>query len=1328
MKKRGRDYLSKIGLFLIALLIMNLVYFPIEAHAAKEDLKLELKTDTPVVTVGGTVKITLAINGTNNISLIGGTGISYATAFFVMNGSVFGTPTYNATLSSENLLTSGNDLVYPYNPVNPSVGSGNDRFSYAAETPTNVFMKDDCGGADNSVDIVTFFIPVKSGATPGVYQFSFMGNDTTEINEKPALTTDYTEYNPSVNSISIQVVAAQTNHTISFDANGGTGTVTSMQVADGQTSSALPAGTGLTAPTGKKFDSWNTKADGTGTKYAAGATVANVTADMTLYAQYVEDTPQVTHTISFDVNGGTGSVSSMQVADGQTSSALPDGSGLTAPTGKKFDSWNTKADGTGTKYAAGATVANVTADMTLYAQYVEDTPQVTHTISFDANGGTGSVTSLQVADGQTSSALPDGSGLTVPTGKKFDSWNTKADGTGTKYAAGATVANVTADMTLYAQYVEDTPQVTHTISFDVNGGTGSVTSLQVADGQASSALPAGIGLTAPTGKKFDSWNTKADGTGTKYAAGATVANVTADMTLYAQYVEDTPQVTHTISFDVNGGTGSVTSLQVADGQTSSALPDGSGLTVPTGKKFDSWNTKADGTGTKYAAGATVANVTADMTLYAQYVEDTPQVTHTISFDVNGGTGSVTSMQVADGQASSALPAGTGLTAPTGKKFDSWNTKADGTGTKYAAGATVANVTADMTLYAQYVEDTPQVTHTISFDVNGGTGSVTSLQVADGQTSSALPAGTGLTAPTGKKFDSWNTKADGTGTKYAEGATVANVTADMTLYAQYVEDTPQVTHTISFDVNGGTGTVTSLQVADGQTSSALPEGTGLTAPTGKKFDSWNTKADGTGTKYAAGATVANVTADMTLYAQYVEDTPQVTHTISFDVNGGTGSVTSLQVADGQTSSALPEGTGLTAPTGKKFDSWNTKADGTGTKYAAGATVANVTADMTLYAQYVTDSSSGGGSSHSGGGSSSTSASTTIKIVTDKDSKEAVINFSSSSAKVTAVQIKDVIASNKDNNIIIKQNDVTMTFKKGTMQEVSGKTEYDFGVSFATGTLKDTIKKAAGDSFIQSLHFNYSGQLPAKATIDINLGKAYSGQTLNYNYYNPQTGKLEFKQKSTVDSNGIFTVQQSSCSDYVITKYVSATPGKLNLNVESWVNPFTDVAKSDWFYKSVAILNQNNIMGGTDASAFSPNLGTNRGMIATILYRLNGSKETFDSSFTDVTKDQYYANAVAWAQNKGIVTGYGNNIFAPNNNITREQLVSILWRYAGSPVVTDYNGIASFKDAFDISDYAKQAFAWAYQQKIISGKGDNSLDPKGLATRAEVAMMITSYAEK
>ncbi|WP_312654311.1 S-layer homology domain-containing protein, partial [Aminipila sp.] len=455
---------------------------------------------------------------------------------------------------------------------------------------------------------------------------------------------------------------------------------------------------------------------------------------------------------------------------------------------------------------------------------------------------------------------------------------------------------------------------------------------------------------------------------------------------------------------------------------------------------------------------------------------------------------------------------------------------------------------------------------------------------------------------------------------------------------------------------------------------------------------------------------------------------VTHTISFDVNGGTGSVSSLQVTYGQASSALPGGTGLTAPTGKKFDSWNTKADGTGTKYASGATVANVTADMALYAQYVTDSSSGGGSSHSGGSSSSASASTSIKIVTDKETKEAVISFSSSSAKVTAAQIKDVITSNKDNNVVIKQNDFTMTFKKGTMQEVSGKTEYDFGVSFGTGTLKDTTKKAAGDSFIQSLHFNYSGQLPAKATIDINLGKAYSGQTLNYNYYDPQTGKLEFKQKSTVDSNGIFTVQQSSCSDYVITKDVSATPGKLNLNVESWVNPFTDVAKSDWFYKSVAILNQNNIMGGTDASAFSPNLGTNRAMIATILYRLDGSKETFDSSFTDVTKDKYYANAVAWAQNKGIVTGYGNNIFAPNNNITREQLVSILWRYAGSPVVTDYNGIASFKDAFDISDYAKQAFAWAYQQKIISGKGDNSLDPKGLATRAEVAMMITSYAEK
>ncbi|WP_312654308.1 InlB B-repeat-containing protein, partial [Aminipila sp.] len=652
------------------------------------------------------------------------------------------------------------------------------------------------------------------------------------------------------------------------------------------------------------------------------------------YVRFYEPLTKM-YTVRFDVNGGIGNFSSWHVTEGQPSLALPDGTGLTAPATKLFESWNTKPDGTGIKYAAGATIANVTADTTLYAQYV-DMPK--YTISFNPNGGTGSVPSLQVTEGQTSSALPDGSGFTAPTDMKFHIWNTKADGTGTMYAAGSTIPNVTADVTLYACYSSKIKSIVFYKSPFVT-----YLSWRISEGQSTPAFPDGRGFKAPKGKKFDSWNTKVDGAGTKYAAGTILTNVTTSMWLYAQYI-DIPQVTHTISFYANGGKGSITSLQVADGQTSSVLPDGSSLTAPIGKKFDSWNTKADGSGTKYIPGATVANVTTDVTLYAQYI-DIPQVTHTISFNVNGGTGSVSSLQVADGQTSSVLPDGTGLIAPAGKKFDSWNTKADGRGTKYASGATVANVTSDMTLYAQYV-DIPQVTHTISFDANGGTGGISSQQVADGQTSSALLDGSSLTAPAGKRFDSWNTESDGSGTKYTAGATVANVTTDVTLYAQYI-DIPQVTHTISFNANGGTGSVSSFQVADGQASSVLPDGTGVIAPAGKRFDSWNTESDGSGTKYIPGAMVANVTSDMTLYAQYV-DIPQVTHTISFDANGGTGGISSQQVADGQTSSVLPDGTGVIAPAGKKFDSWNTKADGRGTKYAAGVTVANVTSDMTLYA--------------------------------------------------------------------------------------------------------------------------------------------------------------------------------------------------------------------------------------------------------------------------------------------------------------------------------------------------------------------------------------------
>ena len=149
-----------------------------------------------------------------------------------------------------------------------------------------------------------------------------------------------------------------------------------------------------------------------------------------------------------------------------------------------------------------------------------------------------------------------------------------------------------------------------------------------------------------------------------------------------------------------------------------------------------------------------------------------------------------------------------------------------------------------------------------------------------------------------------------------------------------------------------------------------------------------------------------------------------------------------------------------------------------------------------------------------------------------------------------------------------------------------------------------------------------------------------------------------------------------------------------------------------------------MAGTGETTFSPNTATTRGMIAAILYRLEGNPETNASmSFTDIGPGEYYSEAIAWAAEQGIVAGYSETLFGPDDPVTREQLVSMLYRYAGSPKTT--GNLEAFTDSKKASKYAKPALCWAVETGILSGKGNGILDPQGKATRAEVASVLMRY---
>ena len=190
-------------------------------------------------------------------------------------------------------------------------------------------------------------------------------------------------------------------------------------------------------------------------------------------------------------------------------------------------------------------------------------------------------------------------------------------------------------------------------------------------------------------------------------------------------------------------------------------------------------------------------------------------------------------------------------------------------------------------------------------------------------------------------------------------------------------------------------------------------------------------------------------------------------------------------------------------------------------------------------------------------------------------------------------------------------------------------------------------------------------------------------------------------------------------------------RVDENPGTGANPFTDVSEKDWFYGDVMFVYENGLMLGTSKTLFSPHGTATRGMMATILWRMEGSPAPKGkNSFTDVEAGKWYADAITWTAENGIFAGYGKDKFGPDDPITREQLAAIFYRYA------DYKGydltvkgnLDKFKDADKITDYAKTAMQWAVGSSLVKGKSGNLLDPQGTATRAEIAAMLHRFIEK
>lgn len=184
-------------------------------------------------------------------------------------------------------------------------------------------------------------------------------------------------------------------------------------------------------------------------------------------------------------------------------------------------------------------------------------------------------------------------------------------------------------------------------------------------------------------------------------------------------------------------------------------------------------------------------------------------------------------------------------------------------------------------------------------------------------------------------------------------------------------------------------------------------------------------------------------------------------------------------------------------------------------------------------------------------------------------------------------------------------------------------------------------------------------------------------------------------------------------------------------DKWENPFADVDEDDWYYDNVRYAYENKLFSGVSDTEFAPNEEMTRAMLVTVLYRAEDEPAVVKNiPFVDIDMNEYYTNAVIWAAENEIVNGYDENTFGPNDKITREQIASIIKRYADFKGVdtTQTGSLSQFTDETNISDWARENVSWGVGVGLISGKGNGILDPRGNATRAEVAAILQRFLEK
>ncbi len=394
--------------------------------------------------------------------------------------------------------------------------------------------------------------------------------------------------------------------------------------------------------------------------------------------------------------------------------------------------------------------------------------------------------------------------------------------------------------------------------------------------------------------------------------------------------------------------------------------------------------------------------------------------------------------------------------------------------------------------------------------------------------------------------------------------------------------------------------------------------------------------------------------------------------------------------------------------------------------------------------------------------------------DFNQNPVVVLLSDIRNKIDNSAFTQLVESNKTKPVVIQANDYQVTFPAGTMKELSSSDYFHFSVRVG-GIVEEVadiiLRHTYGGSENVIISFFNDGGLPTddKAIISFKVGTGYAGIIFYYYYYNPVSDSLEYLQSADVDAEGWITVEQSHCSDYLLTSkklssnnvIIKEIPDKGNHTLVPYyaegdretIAEFSAIIDGEmhfigdkdreyllkdnsisfidtagyWAEDEICFITARELFDGTGEGRFSPNDSMTRGMVATVLGRLwKIDTDSFTNArYTDVSKDAWYASYVEWASGNDIVKGIGNNIFEPDRAVTREELSVIMnnfFKFTGLTLNEINLDSMTFIDDAGISTWAKDSVAAMQKTGIIKGRDNGFFDPKGTATRAEFAVML------